>query len=98
MFSSAICIWIKHGILILFFEACLLISFISFRESTLTKRIKFDLEKALDKAHILLGISVSVENIDAIIKIIKKSENIEAAKKALLSKKWKILITRFFLS
>ncbi len=64
--------------------------FVNFREATLTKRIKFDLEKALSKAHILLGISVSVENIDAIIKIIKNSNNVEIAKKSLMQKKWKI--------
>jgi len=64
--------------------------FVNFREKTLTKKIKFDLDKALEKAHILLGISVSVENIDAIIKIIKKSETVDVAKKTLLSKKWKI--------
>ena len=33
---------------------------------------------------------MSVENIDAIIKIIKKSETVDAAKKSLLNKKWKI--------
>jgi len=64
--------------------------FVKFRESTLTKKIKFDLDKALDKAHILLGISVSVENIDTIIKIIKKSSTVDVAKKALLEKKWNI--------
>jgi len=64
--------------------------FVNFREKTLTKKIKFDLHKALDRAHILLGISVSVENIDSIIKIIKKSDTVEVAKKALLVKKWKI--------
>ncbi len=64
--------------------------FVNFREDTLTKRIKFDLNKALERAHILLGISVSVENIDAIIKIIKNSETVEVAKKSLLNKKWKI--------
>ena len=64
--------------------------FVSFREKTLTKRIKFDLNKALEKAHILIGISVAVENIDTIIKIIKKSNTTEEAKKALLNKKWKI--------
>jgi len=67
--------------------------FVNFREITLTKRIKFDLEKALNKAHILLGISVSVENIDSIIKIIKKSETVEVAKKSLLKKKWRIIKT-----
>jgi len=64
--------------------------FVKFREETLTKKIKFDLKKAQDKAHILIGISVSVENIDMIIKIIKKSKNTEEAKKNLLNKKWKI--------
>ena len=64
--------------------------FVNFREKTLTKRIKFDLSKALEKAHILLGISVSVENIDAVIKIIKKSDTVDLAKKSLLAKKWKI--------
>ena len=64
--------------------------FVNFREKTLTKKIKFDLNKALEKAHILLGISVSVENIDAVIKIIKKSDTVELAKKSLLLKKWKI--------
>jgi len=64
--------------------------FVNFRETTLTKRIKFDLKKALEKVHILLGISVSVENIDSVIKIIKSSKNVDLAKKALLAKKWKI--------
>ena len=65
-------------------------AFVNFREATLTKKIKFDLKKALDKAHILLGISVSVENIDAVIKIIKNSDTIDTAKKLLLKKNWKI--------
>tara|TARA_Y100000590_G_scaffold103595_1_gene117751 strand:- start:28420 stop:31026 length:2607 start_codon:yes stop_codon:yes gene_type:complete len=64
--------------------------FVNFRELTLTKKIKFDLNKALEKAHILLGISVSVENIDAVIKIIKNSDNVEEAKISLLKKSWKI--------
>ena len=68
--------------------------FVKFRESTLTKRIKFDLKKAQEKAHILIGISVSVENIDEIIKIIKKSKNTDEAKKNLLNKKWKINKTK----
>ena len=64
--------------------------FVNFREITLTKKTKFDLKKAQDKAHILLGISVSVENIDAIIKVIKNSKDAETAKKSLLVKKWRI--------
>jgi len=67
--------------------------FVSFREKTLTKKIKFDLEKAQEKAHVLLGISIAVENIDAAIKIIKNSDTPELAKKSLLNKKWKITKT-----
>ena len=64
--------------------------FLKFREDTVTKKIKFDLKKAEERAHILIGLAAAVENIDEIIKIIKNSKNTEAAKKNLLSKKWKI--------
>ena len=64
--------------------------FVKFREITLTKRIKFDLNKAEERAHILIGLATAVENIDEIIKIIKNSKDTEIAKKNLLSKKWKV--------
>ena len=64
--------------------------FVKFREETLTKRIKFDLKKAEERAHILIGIATAVENIDEVIKIIRNSKDTEIAKKNLLSKKWKI--------
>jgi len=64
--------------------------FVKFREETLTKRIRFDLKKAEERAHILIGIATAVENIDEVIKIIKNSKDTETAKKNLLSKKWKI--------
>jgi DNA gyrase subunit A len=64
--------------------------FVKFREETLTKRIKFDLIKAEERAHILIGIATAVENIDEVINIIKNSKDTETAKKNLLSKKWKI--------
>jgi DNA gyrase subunit A len=67
-----------------------LAEFVKFREITLTKRIKFDLKKAEERAHVLIGIATAVENIDAIIKIIKNSKDTETAKGNLLSKKWKI--------
>ena len=67
--------------------------FVNFREETLTKKIKFDLNKAQERAHVLLGISIAVENIDAAIKIIKNSDTTELAKKSLLNKKWKITKT-----
>jgi len=64
--------------------------FVKFREETLTKRIKFDLKKTEERAHILIGLATAVENIDEVIKIIKNSKDAETAKKNLLSKKWKI--------
>ena len=64
--------------------------FLKFRENTVIKRVKFDLKKAEERVHLLIGLAVAVENIDEIIKIIKNSKDIEVAKKNLLSKKWKI--------
>ena len=54
------------------------------------KKTKFDLKKAEDRAHILIGLSVSVENIDKVIKIIRSSKNPEQAKNSLLNTSWKI--------
>ncbi|MEC7179716.1 MAG: DNA gyrase subunit A [Pseudomonadota bacterium] len=64
--------------------------FLKFRESTVIKRVKFDLKKAEERAHILIGLAASVENIDEVIKIIKNSKDTDTAKRNLLSKKWKI--------
>jgi len=65
-------------------------NFLKFREDTVIKRTKFDLKKAEDRAHILIGLSVSVENLDKVIKIIRKSNTPDDAKKSLLNIKWKI--------
>jgi DNA gyrase subunit A len=65
-------------------------NFLKFREDVVIKRTKFDLNKAEERAHILIGLSVSVENLDKVIKIIRGSKNPEDAKKSLLSLKWKI--------
>ena len=72
-------------------------NFLKFREDVVVKRTKFDLGKAEDRAHILIGLSVSVENIDKVIKIIRGSKNPEEAKKTLLSHKWKINKTLKFI-
>ncbi len=65
-------------------------NFLKFREDVVIKRTKFDLKKAEDRVHILLGLSVSVENIDRVIKIIRSSKNPEEAKNLLLKTTWKI--------
>ncbi len=65
-------------------------NFLSFREDVVIKKTKFDLQKAEERAHILIGLSVSVENLDKIIKIIRSSKTPEDAKQAILKTKWKI--------
>ena len=65
-------------------------SFLKFREDVVIKKTKFNLKKAEDRAHILLGLSVSVENLDKIIKIIRSSKTPDDAKKTLINSKWKI--------
>ena len=72
-------------------------SFLKFREDVVTKKTKFDLKKAEDRAHILIGLSVAVENIDKIIKIIRNSKNPELAKETLIKTKWKINKTQKFI-
>ena len=65
-------------------------SFLNFREDVVIKKTKFDLQKAEERAHILIGLSVSVENLDKVIKIIRGSKNPEDAKTSILKTKWKI--------
>ena len=73
-------------------------SFLSFREDVVIKKTKFDLKKAEDRAHILLGLSVSVENLDKIIKIIRSSKTPDDAKQSILKTKWKINKTQKLIS
>ena len=73
-------------------------NFLTFREDVVIKKTKFDLNKAEERAHILIGLSVSVENLDKIIKIIRSSKNPEEAKKSILKTKWKINKTQKMIS
>lgn len=63
-------------------------AFIKFREVVITRRTIFLLNKARDKAHILLGIRIAVSNIDEIIRIIKSASNPNDAKDQLMQKSW----------
>jgi len=65
-------------------------NFLKFREDVVVKKTKFELKKAETRAHILIGLSVSVENLDKVIKLIRSSKTPEDAKKSLLKIKWKI--------
>ena len=64
-------------------------AFIAFREEVITRRTRFDLDKAREKAHILAGLSVAVANIDEIIALIRKAPDPQTAKEQLMAGNWK---------
>lgn len=59
-------------------------SFVSHRKEVVTRRTQFDLNKAEEKAHILEGIIIALNNIDAVIKAIRESKDAASSKQALL--------------
>jgi DNA gyrase subunit A len=63
-------------------------AFLAFREEVIARRTKFDLSKARDRAHILVGLATAVANIDEIIKIIRSSANPKEAREKLTSRTW----------
>ncbi len=66
----------------------LLQAFISFREEVVTRRTKFLLNKARDRAHILVGLAIAVANIDEVIKLIRSSKDATEAREALMGRAW----------
>ncbi len=68
----------------------ILSAFIDFREEVITRRCKYELNKARDRAHILLGLVVAVSNLDEVVRIIRGSPSPAAAREALLAREWPI--------
>jgi len=66
----------------------LLQAFISFREEVVTRRTKFLLAKARDRAHILVGLAIAVANIDDVIALIRRSKDATEAREALMGRVW----------
>lgn len=64
----------------------MLTEFIGHRKEIVIRRTKFDLQKALDRAHILEGLKIALKNLDRIIKIIKESKDPAEAKAELMAK------------
>jgi DNA gyrase subunit A len=65
-------------------------AFVRFREEVITRRSKFELAKARDRAHILLGLVIAVTNLDEVVRIIRGSASPAAARAALLARKWPV--------
>jgi DNA gyrase subunit A len=63
-------------------------SFIKFREEVITRRSKYELLKARERAHILLGLVVAVTNLAEVVRIIRGSASPAAAREALLAREW----------
>ena len=66
----------------------LLTAFISFREEVVSRRTKFLLNKARERAHVLVGLAIAVANIDEVIKLIRGSRDANAAREALMERDW----------
>jgi DNA gyrase subunit A len=63
-------------------------SFVRFREEVITRRSKFELLKARERAHLLLGLVVAVTNLDEVVKLIRGSKTPAEAREKLLERDW----------
>jgi DNA gyrase subunit A len=63
-------------------------AFVKFREEVITRRSKFELLKARERAHILLGLVVAVTNLDEVVKLIRGSASPAEARDKLLEREW----------
>jgi len=66
----------------------MLSAFIAFREEVVTRRTKFLLMKARDRAHVLVGLAIAVANIDEVIALIRRSKDAAEAREALMARAW----------
>jgi len=66
----------------------LLTSFIAFREEVISRRTKYLLGKARDRAHVLVGLAIAVSNIDQVIKLIRAAADANVAREALMARDW----------
>jgi DNA gyrase subunit A len=65
-------------------------AFVQFREQVITRRAKFELAKARDRAHVLLGLVIAVTNLDEVVALIRGSRSPAEAREKLLARDWPI--------
>jgi DNA gyrase subunit A len=63
-------------------------AFIAFREEVVTRRARFLLNKARDRAHVLVGLAVAVANIDEVIALIRTAPDPATAREQLMTRRW----------
>lgn len=66
----------------------LIACFVAFREEVVTRRTRFLLAKARDRAHVLAGLALAVANIDEVIALIRAAPNANAAREQLMARAW----------
>jgi DNA gyrase subunit A len=66
----------------------LLVCFVAFREEVISRRTKHLLNKARDRAHVLVGLAIAVANIDDVIRLIRASHDANEAREALMARDW----------
>ena len=73
-------------------------AFVQFREEVITRRSKFELAKARDRAHVLLGLVIAVSNLDEVVRTIRASASPAEARETLLARDWDAAEVRPFLA
>lgn len=63
-------------------------AFVTFREEVITRRTRFELKKARDRAHVLVGLALSVANIDEVIALIRAAKDPAIAREQLMERNW----------
>ena len=76
----------------------ILVAFIGFREEVITRRTKFELAKARERAHLLLGLVIAVTNLDEVVRIIRASATPAEARETLLQREWPVAEIREYLA
>jgi DNA gyrase subunit A len=66
----------------------MLTAFVAFREEVVSRRTKFRLGKARERAHVLVGLAIAVANIDEVIKLIRGSRDANEAREGLMGRDW----------
>ncbi|HCU58361.1 MAG TPA: DNA gyrase subunit A, partial [Alphaproteobacteria bacterium] len=79
---------INHGKPMMLTLKDIISAFVEFREEVIRRRTIYKLNKARDKAHILVGLAIAVENLDPVIELIRTAPNPNDAKDALTSRDW----------
>ena len=62
--------------------------FIAFREEVILRRSRFELAKARERAHLLVGLAIAVANIDEVIRVIRASPDSATARTELMARAW----------